>query len=42
MTKDAWAKTIKILLDQGAMKQAIDLDATFNDKYLASANALKR
>ena len=42
MTKDGWAKTTKILLDQGAMKTAIDLDATFNDKYLAGANALKQ
>ena len=42
MTKDGWAKTTKILLDQGAMKTAIDLDAAFNDKYLAGANALKQ
>ena len=42
MTKDGWAKTTKILLDQGAMKKAIDLDATFNDKYLTGANALKQ
>lgn len=42
MTKDGWSKTTKILLDQGAMKKAIDIDAAFNDKYLASANALKR
>jgi len=42
MTKDGWSRTTKILLDQGAMKQAIDLDAAFNDKYLANANALKR
>jgi NitT/TauT family transport system substrate-binding protein len=42
MTKDGWSKTTKILLDQGAMKQAINVDATFNDKYLIGANALKR
>ncbi|MGA8003960.1 MAG: ABC transporter substrate-binding protein, partial [Pseudolabrys sp.] len=42
MTKDGWSKTTKILLDQGAMKKAIDIDAAFNDKYLASANALKQ
>lgn len=42
MTKDAWASTTKILLDQGVMKQAINVDATFNNKYLSGANALKR
>lgn len=42
MTKDAWEKTTKILLDQGAMKQAINVEAAFTDKYLKSANALKR
>jgi NitT/TauT family transport system substrate-binding protein len=42
MTKDGWSKTTKILLDQGAMKQAINVDATFNDKYLVGANAPKR
>jgi NitT/TauT family transport system substrate-binding protein len=42
MTKDAWAKTAKILLDQGAMKQAINVEAAFTDKYLAAAKPLKR
>jgi len=42
MTKDGWSKTAKILLDQGAMKQAIDVDAAFTDKYLAAAKPLKR
>lgn len=42
MTKDAWGKTTKILLDQGAMKQAINVEAAFTDKYLKGANALKR
>jgi NitT/TauT family transport system substrate-binding protein len=42
MTKDAWEKTTKILLDQGAMKQAINVEAAFTDKYLKGANALKR
>lgn len=42
MTKDGWTKTTKILLDQGTMKQAINVDAAFNDKYLSGAKALKR
>ena len=42
MTKDGWSKTTKILLDQGAMKQTINVNASFNDKYLVGANALKR
>ena len=42
MTKDAWEKTTKILLDQGAMKQPIKVEAAFDDKYLKNANALKR
>jgi NitT/TauT family transport system substrate-binding protein len=42
MTKNAWASTTKILLDQGVMKRPIDVDAAFNDKFLGAANALKR
>jgi NitT/TauT family transport system substrate-binding protein len=42
MTKDAWASTTKILLEQGSMKQAINVDAAFNTKYLSAAKALKR
>jgi NitT/TauT family transport system substrate-binding protein len=42
MTKEAWASTTKILLEQGVMKQAINVDAAFTDKYLSGANALKR
>jgi NitT/TauT family transport system substrate-binding protein len=42
MTKAAWESTNKILVDQGAMKQSIAVDAAFTDKYLSSANALKR
>jgi NitT/TauT family transport system substrate-binding protein len=41
MTKDVWASTNKILVDQGVMKQTIDVDAAFSDKYLAKANAPK-
>lgn len=42
MTKAYWEKTTKILLDQGAMKQAINVDAAFTDKFLTGANPLKR
>ena len=42
MTHDGWTITSKILVEQGAMKQAINVDMAFTDKYLASANALKR
>jgi NitT/TauT family transport system substrate-binding protein len=42
MTRDAWASTIKILLEQGVMKQSINVEAAFNDKFLSAANALKR
>jgi NitT/TauT family transport system substrate-binding protein len=42
MTADYWEKTTKILLDQGAMKQAIKVDAAFTDKFLSSAKPLNR
>jgi NitT/TauT family transport system substrate-binding protein len=42
MTKAGWTSTDKILVEQGAMKQAINVDAAFTDKYLKAANALKR
>jgi NitT/TauT family transport system substrate-binding protein len=42
MTKEAWASTTRILIDQGVMKRPIDVDATFNDKFLSAANPLKR
>ena len=42
MTKDYWEKTTKILLDQGAMKQSIDVSKAFTDKYLLGAKPLKR
>jgi NitT/TauT family transport system substrate-binding protein len=42
MTKDYWEKTTKILVDQGAMKQSIDVSKAFTDKYLAAAKPLKR
>src|SRR5882762_2234609 len=31
MTKEAWASTTKILLEQGVMKQAINVEAAFSD-----------
>jgi NitT/TauT family transport system substrate-binding protein len=42
MNKATWESTTKILVDQGTMKQNIDVSAAFTDKYLASANTLKR
>jgi NitT/TauT family transport system substrate-binding protein len=42
MTHDGWTITSKILVEQGAMKQAINVDTAFTDKYLTNANALKR
>ena len=42
MNEDTWQKTIKTLVDQGAMKQTIDASNAFADKYLAAANPLKQ
>jgi NitT/TauT family transport system substrate-binding protein len=42
MTSDRWQQTVKILVDQGAMKQSIDPASAFSDKFLSAANALKR
>ncbi len=42
MTKEKWASTTKILLDQSVMKKAIDVTAAFNDKFLAAAKPLKQ
>jgi NitT/TauT family transport system substrate-binding protein len=42
MKQDTWEKTVKILVDQGAMKGTIDASKAFTDKYLAKANALKQ
>ncbi len=42
MTKEGWEKTTGILLGQGAMTRAIDVEATFTDKYLKGADALKQ
>ena len=42
MTAEKWQQTTKILLDQGAMKQAIKVDAAFTDKFITAAKPLKR
>jgi NitT/TauT family transport system substrate-binding protein len=42
MNQDTWQKTVKILVDQGAMKGNIDASKAFTDKYFAAAKALKR
>jgi NitT/TauT family transport system substrate-binding protein len=42
MTPERWQQTVKILVDQGAMKQSIDAAAAFNDSFLSKANAVKR
>jgi NitT/TauT family transport system substrate-binding protein len=42
MEKGYWEKTNKILVDQGAMKQSINVDLAFTDKFLPAANPLKR
>ena len=42
MTKEKWASTAKILLDQGAMSTAINVDAAFSDKFVAGAKPLKQ
>jgi NitT/TauT family transport system substrate-binding protein len=42
MNKETWEKTVKILVDQGPMKSAIDADKAFTAKYLGPANPLKR
>jgi NitT/TauT family transport system substrate-binding protein len=42
MDLDTWQKTIKILVDQGAMKSNIDAAKAFTDKYVAAAKPLKQ
>jgi NitT/TauT family transport system substrate-binding protein len=42
MNQETWQKTVKILVDQGAMKGNIDASKAFTDKYFAAANPLKR
>lgn len=42
MTKAKWESTAKLLVEQGAMKQNIDVSAAFTDKFLTGASPLKR
>jgi NitT/TauT family transport system substrate-binding protein len=42
MAEDVWQKTIKILVDQNAMKQSIEAAKAFNNRYASTANTLKR
>jgi NitT/TauT family transport system substrate-binding protein len=42
MTKDKWEKTSTLLVQQGAMKQAINAEAAFTDRFLTAAKPLKR
>jgi len=42
MTREKWQKTASTLLDQGAMKDAIKVDETFANKFVAEAKPLKR
>jgi len=42
MTAATWQKTVDTLVDQGAMKQRIDVAPAFNIKYLTAANPLKQ
>jgi NitT/TauT family transport system substrate-binding protein len=41
MNSDTWQKTVKLLVDQGAMKGNIDATKAFTDKYVAASNPLK-
>ena len=42
MTPDTWQKSVKLLVDQGAMKGTIDASKAFTDKYLSAAKPLKQ
>jgi NitT/TauT family transport system substrate-binding protein len=42
MNEDTWKQSIKLLVDQGAMKQSIDAAKVFNVKFLAAAKPLKK
>lgn len=42
MNGDVWQKTVKTLVEQGAMKQTIDTPKAFADKYLEAANPAKQ
>jgi len=42
MTKETWGATTKILLEQGVLKQAVEVETVFNNKFLSNTNPLKR
>jgi NitT/TauT family transport system substrate-binding protein len=42
MNEDTWQKTVKTLVEQGAMKQTIDVAKAFAVKYLAAAKPAKQ
>jgi NitT/TauT family transport system substrate-binding protein len=42
MTADIWQKTVKTLLEQEVIKQAVDPAATFTNKYLEAAKPIKQ
>jgi NitT/TauT family transport system substrate-binding protein len=42
MNEGTWQKTVSTLVEQGAMKQTIDVSKAFADKYLAAAKPLKQ
>jgi hypothetical protein len=42
MDENTWQKTVKTLVELGAMKQTIDSSKTFADKYLAAAKPVKQ
>jgi NitT/TauT family transport system substrate-binding protein len=42
MNEDTWQKTVKTLVEQGAMKRTIDASKAFAGEYLAAAKPAKR
>jgi NitT/TauT family transport system substrate-binding protein len=42
MTREAWERTTKTLLEQGAMKQPIDVTTAYADRFLRDAQATRR
>jgi NitT/TauT family transport system substrate-binding protein len=42
MTADIWQKTVKTLLEQEVIKQAVDPAATYTNKYLETAKPIKQ
>ena len=42
MTSATWASTVKTMVDQGALKQAIDPAAAFTNRFVEGGNPLKK